>query len=215
MRRSRTARDRAAADVPPTLLEREPALPWECVAPRQDVDERQRPDPAELARERARRDVATTPCALRVARHGDEPVDGRPRSDLRHELGGVAREPPSPPLLPGADEPSRLRVVDDRRPRVREREPSPRALGTAPDGPRTRRAASLADGRREPDERPAARSAERPAGRLADRAALGQEEVERPHGSTVRTNVSRLRVRSVPRRARGDRPGRARDQPVS
>jgi hypothetical protein len=205
----------APANVATPLLERQSALRSNCMPPVEHVDHRQRPDPAELDRESTRRDVAPAPSPLRVARHRDEAVDFGSRSDLRDERRSIAREPSSPSLLPGENEPPSLRVVDDRGSGLRERESSSGALRTTSNGPRTWRAAALADRSHEPDERRAARIAQRPARCPADRAALGEKEVQRPHVSTVRTKLSRLRVRSAPRRARGGRPLHVRDRPES
>lgn len=147
LRRNATARDHAPANVPTALLQRQSALTWKRAAPLEHVDDRQRPDPAELDRERTRRDVAPAPRPLRVARHRNEGVDDGSRYDLRDDRRGSARQPSSPSLFPGANEPPRLRVVDDCRSGIPEGEPPPGAFATSSDRPRARGSAALADRR--------------------------------------------------------------------
>lgn len=209
------ARHDASSDVPPPLVEREAALPRERAAPHERIQERDAPERRELPCERPRRNIAAFAGALGIARDRNQALGRRWRDRLDDESRSRVRQPASSSFLPAANERPRVRVVDDGRTRLDEREPAAHALGAASDRPRPRRATSLADGRHESRERAAALRTQRSARTLAADAALRQEEVQRPHGSTVRPNPSRLRVRSVPRRAREDRPRRARDPRAS
>src|SRR3954447_20731867 len=100
-------------------------------------------------------------------------------------------------------EPAGCCVVPDRRAGAREAEPASRALATAFDRPRGRRAAARAQRRLDPLELVAAAGAELSPPAAAHDAALRQEQVEHP--PTLGRDVSRERVGSVEavRRARG------------
>jgi hypothetical protein len=215
VRRQRAARDDAPADVPPPLMEREAALSRERAGFRECIDDRDGPERREIQREGPRRDVAALPGAVGIAGHGDETRGGRPRDRLRDESRRLTRQPATSSLLPPANEGSGARVVDDRRARLDECEPTARALGAAPHRPRARGAAPCTDRRNEPRERASTLGTQRSTWTLASDAPLGQQEIQRPHDSTVRTDPSRLRVRWVPRRAPAGRPRPARGPPAS
>ncbi len=175
----------ASADVPATLGERQAALMGERPRTREQIESGDAPGPRKLTGEPPRRNLAATPRALGIAGDSHEAVHLRPRHDLRHERRSLAREDAPAALLPGAHERPRAAVVDDGRAGLREREPSPRALGAAPHGPGPRRPAARAHGRRQAGQPFAARAAESVPGCEADRAALGQEHVEHAHDSRL------------------------------
>ena len=151
-------------------------------------------------RERTRRDVASLPGALRIARHGYERVDGGRRHDLGEDRGGLAGEPPPSTLLPRPNERACLGVVDDRRARAREREPPPRALGAAPHRPRPRRPAAVADA--------AARAASNVVAQRSHSARPGVSQIAHRSGSTRSSTRTRSTVRATgvttPQRSRAD-----------
>jgi hypothetical protein len=131
----RLARHDASADVPSPLVERQAALSRERLRSLERVEHRNAPQRRQLARQRTRRDVAALPGALGIAGHGNETRRRRFRDRLHDEPRRVTRQPAAAAFLPAADERSRLRVVDDRRARLDEREPAARALGAPPDRP--------------------------------------------------------------------------------
>src|SRR5216684_2760922 len=97
--------------------------------------------------------MATLQTALAVARDEGDDVGLEPWDRRHNELSGRAGEITTAVLLPGADERLRPCVVENRPAGRREAEPPAGALGTTPHWPRTGRAAPLAHGRREPNER--------------------------------------------------------------
>jgi hypothetical protein len=214
------SRGDAAANVPAAFVQGQPSLTREHPSSLEHVEDRELPEPPQLRCKRARRHLAALPRALGIAWHGEEVLDSRTRDDLGHEYGGLAGKPASPSLLPGAHEGTRALVIDDRRSRCHERQPPARALRAAAHGPGPGGSATLAHGRNEPGQRAPARGAERATWQVADRAPLGQHQIEHVHASdatpTRVTTSCRVRVRSAtPRRARGGRPGHARDRPAS
>lgn len=146
--------------------------------PAEEVGGRNVPEAGELVRKRARGDTASLPGALGISRNVHQGVGVGRRDDLRHERGGLGGQPLPSVLLPYADEDTRLLVVDDRRASAGEPEPAAGAFRAAPDRPGARRAATLAHGRTQPNERAAARFAERGAGTRANGAALREEQIQ-------------------------------------
>ena len=209
-----------ATTLPRTLRRRSSSESPRCRGSAPDalehVSGRDAPDRLELARKPPRRDVATLPRSLGIARHGNEAGGRRLRDRLRDEL----RQPHARDHAVRAPSSRARRLALDRRRRSpsapRRMRAAARALGAAPDRPRPRRAAALAHRRQRGGVNARRHSSQSAApGSSQIDAALRQEEVQRPHTSTVRARPSRLRVRWVPRRARAGRPPLARDPPAS
>lgn len=134
----RLARDDASTDVAPPLVEREAALARERMRSFERIVHRHAPQRRQLARERTRRDVAALTGSLGIARHGNEARGRRLRDRLDDEPRRFTCQATASALLPAANEGLRPRVVDDRRPRLDEREPAAGAFGAPSDRPRTR-----------------------------------------------------------------------------
>lgn len=136
------------------------------------------PEASKLVCERARRHTTTLPSALGVSRNVHESVGVRRRDDLGDEGGRLGGQPSPSVLLPQANEDARPLVVDDRRASPGKRKPAAGAFRAAPDRPGARRAAALAHGRTQPNERTAARVAKRGTGTRANGTALREEQLE-------------------------------------
>ena len=171
-----------ATTLPRTFRRRsaksEPALARKGVHASQEVACRKPPEIAQGEGQLLRRDRASLPGTLGVARNVREHVHVRDRDDLGDELGGYRGETPLPALLPGTDERPRAAFVHEGGARAREREPAPRAFGAALHGPGAGRAAALADRGAQSDEGVATGLAESGAGPPADRAARRKEQLE-------------------------------------
>jgi hypothetical protein len=148
------------------------------VEPAEEVGGGNVPEAGKLVCERARRHATTLPSPLGVSGDVHEGVGGRRRDDLSDERGRLGGQPSPSVLLPQADEDARPLVVDDRRASPGKRKSAAGAFRAAPDRPGPRRAATLAHGRNQPNERAAARVAERGAGTRADGTALREEQLE-------------------------------------
>jgi hypothetical protein len=182
MRRGADGGD-AAFDVPSTLCEPQRSLARKSLRPQKEIHRRESPVTTESQRKPPGRDVAALPRTLRVAGHVHDRVDVRPRYELHDEGRSLLRQTPSAPVLPLTDERTRTFFVDDRRSCARKRQTAPRAFTAAPDGPRARRTAALADRTADSNQRSSADVAQRWARRCADGAALGQQKLE--HTSSV------------------------------
>jgi hypothetical protein len=134
----RLVRDDASTDVAPPLVEREAALTRERLRSFERIVHRDAPQRRQLVRERTRRDVAALTGSLGIARHGNEALGRRVRDRLHDEPRRFTCQATASALLPAANEGLRPRVIDDRRPRLDEREPAAGALGASSDRPRTR-----------------------------------------------------------------------------
>ena len=182
------------------------------------------PGAGELAGEPPRRHLPAAPGPLGIAGDWHEAVHLRTGHHVRDERRSLTGEDAPAALLPRTHERPRAAVVDEGRTRLRERQPPPRALRTALHRPGPRRPAARTDGRRQPGQPLAARSAESVPRCETDGAALGEEHVEHAHDSRLGLEQSRLRVDLVPsryvrpagrRRGRAAIPGRSRDRPAS
>jgi hypothetical protein len=187
----------APADVAPAVDESEAALSGQRVEAPQGASDRKLPVHTERACERLLRHPPTLERALGIGGHRHEGVDGRPRNDLDHEIGGLEGERLTAALLPHADDAASAGVVDHRRAGSREREAAARALRAACHRPGARRSTALADGGREKYElTPAPRTQGRPGAR-ADRAAFGEEKLEQADLATVGRDPSHVGHGSV------------------
>ena len=153
----------------------------------EEMGARQSPASGKRCCERAWSYVAALPCSFAVARHIGQHRDVRWMDQLGDERCRLDRKSPPASLLPFPDERPCPLVVDDRRPRPEEREPSAGALGAAPYRPGAWRAAALAHGREQAHQCAATGRTERRARTRAYRTALGEEQLERTHASTVRS----------------------------
>jgi len=124
--------------------------------------------------------VAALALPATVCRDERHRVSLRVRHALDDERGGVVGDPAQPALLPAGDEPAHVLVVRDRRARLRKGETPSGAFAAAPDGPRRRRAAALAQRRLESRQAGTAAPAQSDAGRSTDEAPPRQQEVEQP-----------------------------------
>src|SRR5262245_63504046 len=124
-----------------------------------------------------------------VARGRDEGqcLRRRPRDRRGDGIGSGRSEVAEPVVLPAGDDPTHPLVVDDRRTGGRERDAPARALDAAADGPRGRRAATLAERRPQWWKRVKAVTADRGAGAPAAETALREQQLE--HGSRLRVRV--------------------------
>jgi len=126
------------------------------------------PAPGELRGEPLRGNVTARTSALAIAGDERERDRRRPRHDRGDELRAHRHEVAPGALLPLSHQAAPAPVVGDRSPCAREGQPPAGALRTAPNGPGPRRAAPLAEGRREPYERTLALRAQRCSDRPAD-----------------------------------------------
>ena len=105
----RATQDDAPADVPAPLVERQAALVRERARSAEEVSNGDPPHASELVREAARRDVASAPRSLGIARDRDDALGVRPGNDLGDEACGLERESPPAAFLPCPDEQRALR----------------------------------------------------------------------------------------------------------
>ena len=122
--------------------------------------------------------MAAPEAAVAVGRDKRDRLNAWPGDDLGDDVARDGGEITQTALLPRGDEQTDTRVVGDGGTRGAERDPAARALATAPDRPRDRRAAARADGRGEPRQRGRAQRTERGARKSADDTSLGKQEVE-------------------------------------
>lgn len=143
--------------------------------------------------------VAAADAPVAVGRDEGDGVGDRAREgvgdDVRRQLG----QPPEPALLPRGHDCGHGRLVCHGRTGGGEREPTARALATAPHRPRRRRAAALAvDAEQERERSPAVR-AEILTQTGAGNAATRQEKVEKHIASTLAGKSARVVHGSVPK----------------
>jgi hypothetical protein len=174
----RAVRKEGACHVPPPLVLLQPALPRSPSRPREERPNRQFPERGELIRQPLSGVMPALEPAARIA--GDE-HDTRgigSRQGLADDSRRPAGEPAETTLLPGGNDRPQTIVVRQCRPRVREGEPSARTLGTTPDRPSGRCAATVAERQLDPAERGGAAFANLHAGKKAEQTALRQEQIE-------------------------------------
>jgi hypothetical protein len=201
-RRRRSGHDHTAANVSAPFGESEAPLTRKRLCARQNVKRRRSPDVLERTRESTWCDVAALPGSFWITRNVSERIDPGPCKDLRDENRCLGRESAAATLLPLADERTSSCVVDDRRPRPREREPAPRAFGTPANRPRPWSPTALANRRNEANECSATDGTQRATGECAYRAPLREEHVECAHTTTVRRKLQRLRANRMSDRRR-------------
>src|SRR5690242_4401612 len=137
-----------------------------------------------------------TPREDAVAVGGYERQRGpRGSDDLDDGFSRSVHQPAEPAVLPGGDEGAHGVLVNDRRPRLPEREAAAGAVAAAADRPGRRSAAAVAERRLDPREEREAPLAELRAALGADHASLREQQLE--HGSTLRAEPSRGRVSSA------------------
>ena len=159
-RGDRPSRLKCSSHVPSPVDERQTRLALDRPPAGQERPALDSPARREAPRQALRRVVSALEIAALVARDVGDDVRRRRGDALDHELGGQVRRVAETSLLPGAHERLGCSLVGDRRPGRGEREPSAGAFAAAGDGPRGRRAAELAPGRRKPDERSSAGGAQ-------------------------------------------------------
>ena len=161
-------------DVSPSVGPSEPTLMPDLPRPSEQRRDRQLPTPAQLVREPFGRVVSADQHACSIGRDERQRGHPRPLDPGDDEIRGLARKPAQPALLPPRDETAHAIVVLDRRARGGERESASRALPAAPDGPRGRRPATLAERRTKQRQALPARPAQLLPARGADDAANRQ-----------------------------------------
>lgn len=170
--------DDAAPHVPASLRESEPTLTRERTPTAKRFAGGQPPQLAERDSKPSRRNDSALPRPLRVAGDVREGVDVGTRDHLGDERRRLGGQPPAPMLLPRADEHLGATVVDHGRAGTGEGKAATGAFSAPAHGPRAGRAAALADGRAQANERAATRLAERCARPLAHCATLREQQVE-------------------------------------
>jgi hypothetical protein len=187
-------------NIPTALEERKPALPACAPDPVEERLARQFPRIRERTGELLGRVVATVETAFAVGRHERDEIDVRTRQSLCDDARRLGAEPAETALLPAANDPADVGVVNHSRPCAHKGKPPARAFAAACNRPRRRGAAARAQRwsqRRQPC---AARRAKKRSGGITDEAAPREQQVEHTADATAAT------VPTVSRLPRGRRP---------
>jgi hypothetical protein len=171
-------RKEGARHVSPALVLLQPALPRRPSGPSEERPHGQLPEGSQLTCQPLSGVMPTLEPAVRVARDEHDTRGIWSRERLADDGRRPAGEPAETTFLPRGNDRAQTVVVRHCCPRVREGEPSARTLGTTPDRPGGRRAATLAKRQLDAAERGGAAVADLRAGKKAEQTALRQKQIE-------------------------------------